>query len=154
MDDEIIMHEEDLKKICVPSFKAPKSLNNCSDLGNLKITGDIALNYEQIKIVFFEGITRHRIGKNKMMSILSVDDITSGRVKKDDAILKVQVKMDDLLTSLSIEFSKDQIEEILEIGLRNQFGSNVESVKVINFIHDLKKYELMVTFKERCGHED
>jgi len=84
-----------------------------------------------------------------MMSITSIDDITSGRGSYSDTIIKVRMKMGDLNTVVSIELSNEQLEEIVRIGLRTQFGANVESVKVISLYHGLKKYELEVTFKGR-----
>lgn len=154
MEDEIVMNDRELRRIVVPNFKPPQSLQEIESVDGLKIEGRVSLELSQIKAILFNGINGHSIGQNKMMSIISVDDITSGRESYDDIIVKVRMKMGDLLTVLSVELSKDQIEEILKIGLRCQFGSNIESVRVVSFYHSLKKYDLEVVFKERCGYED
>jgi len=149
MDDEIVMNDKDLSQICVPSFSPPCSLNDDASVEPLMITGLVNADEELMKWLLFNGISTHAIGQNKMMSITSIDDITSGRGSYSDTIIKVRMKMGDLNTVVSIELSNEQLEEIVRIGLRTQFGANVESVKVISLYHGLKKYELEVTFARR-----
>ena len=152
MEDEIVMIEKDLARIFVPGFMPPVSLMSSADLEVTKplmITGIVNADEELMKWLLFNGISTHAIGQNKMMSITSIDDITSGRGSYSDTIIKVRMKMGELNTIVSIELSNEQLEEIIKIGLRTQFGANVESVKVISLYHGLKKYELEVTFKGR-----
>ena len=152
MEDEIVMIEKDLARIFVPGFMPPVSLMSSADLEVTKplmITGIVNADEELMKWLLFNGISSHAIGQNKMMSITSIDDITSGRGSYSDTILKVKMQMGDLKTVVSIELSNEQLEEIIKIGLRTQFGANVESVKVISLYHGLKKYELEVTFAGR-----
>lgn len=152
MEDEIVMIEKDLARIFVPGFMPPVSLMSSADLEVTKplmITGIVNADEELMKWLLFNGISSHAIGQNKMMSITSIDDITSGRGSYSDTILKVKMQMGDLKTVVSIELSNEQLEEIIKIGLRTHFGANVESVKVISLYHGLKKYELEVTFAGR-----
>lgn len=150
MDDEIVMNDNDLSQICVPSFSPPCSLNDdAASVEPIMITGLVNADEELMKWMLFIGIGSHAIGQNKMMTITSIDDITSGRGAYSDTIIKVKMQMGDLKTVVSIELTNEQLEEIIKIGLRTQFGPNVESVKVISLYHGLKKYELEVTFKGR-----
>jgi hypothetical protein len=152
MDDEIAMVEKDLANIFVPGFMPPVSLMSSGDKDSVKplmITGLVDADEELMKWLLFNGISSHAIGQNKMMSITSIDDITSGRGSYSDTILKVKMQMGNLKTVVSIELSNEQLEEIIKIGLRTQFGANVEAVKVISLYHGLKKYELEVTFVGR-----
>jgi hypothetical protein len=154
MDDEIVMIEKDLARIFVPGFMPPISLMSSGDFDikpvePLMITGLVNADEELMKWLLFNGISSHAIGQNKMMTIISIDDITSGRGSYSDTILKVKMQMGDLKTVVSIELSNEQLEEIIKIGLRTHFGANVEAVKVISLYHGLKKYELEVTFKGR-----
>ena len=149
MEDEITMIDQELMKIVAPSFSPPCSLNDDASVEPLTITGVVNADEQLLKFLLFNGISTHAIGQNKMMSITSIDDITSGRGSYSDTIIKVRMKMGDLNTVVSIELSNEQLEEIVRIGLRTQFGANVESVKVISLYHGLKKYELEVTFKGR-----
>jgi hypothetical protein len=149
MEDEIVMNDKQLQGICVPSFSPPCSLNDDVSVEPLTITGVVDADEQLLKFLLFNGISTHAIGQNKMMSITSIDDITSGRGSYSDTIIKVRMKMGDLNTVVSIELSNEQLEEIVKIGLRTQFGANVESVRVISLYHGLKKYELEVTFKGR-----
>ena len=150
MEDEITMIDRELRQIIVPSFSPPCSLNDdAASVKPLMITGLVNADEELMKWLLFNGISSHAIGQNKMMTIISIDDITSGRGSYSDTILKVKMQMGDLKTVVSIELSNEQLEEIIKIGLRTQFGANVESVKVISLYHGLKKYELEVTFKGR-----
>lgn len=150
MEDEIVMNDKELSQICVPSFRPPCSLNDDAEtVKPLMITGLVNADEELMKWLLFNGISSHAIGQNKMMTITSIDDITSGRIDFYDTIIKVQMQMGDLKTVVSIELSNEQLEEIIKIGLRTHFGSNVESVKVVSLYHGLKKYELEVTFAGR-----
>jgi len=156
MDDEITMIDRELRQIVVPSFSPPVSLMSSGDFDiqpvkPLMITGLVDADEELMKWLLFNGIMSHAIGKNSMMSITSIDDITSGRglYTGSDAILKVGMKMGNINTVVSIELSNEQLEEIIKIGLRTQFGANVEAVKVISLYHGLKKYEFEVTFVGR-----
>lgn len=150
MDDEIVMNDKDLSQICVPSFSPPCSLNDdAAPVKPLTIKGLVNADEDLMKWLLFIGISSHAIGQNKMMTITSIDDIQSGRIDFYDTIIKVQMQMGDLKTVVSIELSNEQLEEIIKIGLRNHFGSNIEAVKVISLYHGLKKYELEVTFKGR-----
>lgn len=150
MDDEIVMNDKDLSQIVVPSFSPPFNLNDdAKSVEPLMITGLVNADEELMKWLLFNGISTHAIGQNKMMFITSIDDITSGRGSYSDTIIKVRMKMGELNTIVSIELSNEQLEEIVRIGLRTQFGANVESVKVISLYHGLKKYDLEVTFKGR-----
>lgn len=148
MEDEIVMNDKQLQGICVPSFSPPCSLNDDAEFVEpLTITGVVNADEELMKWLLFNGISSHAIGQNKMMTITSIDDITSGRGSYSDTILKVKMQMGDLKTVVSIELSNEQLEEILKIGLRNHFGSVVKEVKVVTLYHGLKKYELEVVFE-------
>jgi hypothetical protein len=150
MEDEITMIDRELMKIVAPSFSPPCSLNDdAAYVEPLMITGLVNADEELMKWLLFNGISTHAIGQNKMMSITSIDDITSGRGSYSNTIIKVKMQMGDLKTVVSIELSNEQLEEIIKIGLRTQFGPNVEAVKVVTLYHGLKKYELEVTFKGR-----
>jgi len=149
MEDEIVMNDKQLQGICVPSFSPPCSLNDDVSVEPLTITGVVDADEQLLKFLLFNGISTHAIGQNKMMSISSIDDSSSGRGSYFDTSIKLRMKMGDLNTVVSIELSNEQLEEIVKIGLRTQFGANVESVRVISLYHGLKKYELEVTFKGR-----
>ena len=149
MDDEITMIEQELQNIVAPSFSPPCSLNDDASVEPLTIKGLVNADEDLMKWLLFIGISSHAIGQNKMMTITSIDDIQSGRIDFYDTIIKVQMQMGDLKTVVSIELSNEQLEEIIKIGLRNHFGSNIEAVKVVSLYHGLKKYELEVTFKGR-----
>lgn len=150
MEDEIVMNDRQLRQIVAPSFSPP---NNLSDpdvyVEPLIITSEINADDRLMKNILFIGINGHPLGQNKMMNIISVDDISSGRISWDEVIVRVQMEMGDIKTVLSIELSKEQLQEILKIGLRTQFGSSVDSVRVISMYHSLRKYDLEVTFKGR-----
>ena len=150
MEDEITMIDRELRQIVVPSFSPPSSLSEDNVyVEQLTITSEIDADDRLMKSLVFSGINGHPLGQNKMMNIVSVDDISSGRTTYDDVIVRVQMQMGDMKTVVSIELSKEQLQEILKIGLRFQFGPSVEEVKVVSMYHGLKKYDLEVTFKGR-----
>ena len=150
MDDEITMIDRELRQIVAPSFSPPCNLSeDIASVQPLTIKGLVNADEELMKYLLFIGISSHAIGQNKMMSITAIDDITSGRGSYSDTIIKVKMQMGDLKTVVSIELSNDQLEEIIKVGLRSQFGSNVEEVKVVSLYHGLKKFEFEVTFKGR-----
>lgn len=150
MEDEIVMSERQLRQIVVPTFSTPSELEDDAELKELlTITSDINADDRLIKALIFTGFNGHPLQQNKMMNIISVDDISCGRISWDEVIVRVQMEMGDIKTVLSIELSKEQLQEILKIGLRSQFGPSVDSVKVVSMYHSLKKYDLEVTFKGR-----
>ena len=150
MEDEITMIDRELRQIVAPSFSPPSSLSEDNVyVEQLTITSEINADDRLMKSLVFIGINGHALGQSKMMNIICVDDISSGRISYDDAIIRVQMEMGDIKTVVSIELSREQIQEILKIGLRSQFGPSVEAVKVISMYHSLKKYDLEVTFKGR-----
>lgn len=150
MEDEITMIDRELQSIVAPSFSPPSSLlEDNVYVEQLVITSEINADDCLMKSLVFIGINGHPLGQNKMMNIISVDDITCGRVSYDEVIVRVQMEMGDIKTVLSIELSKEQLQEILKIGLRTQFGPSVDSVKMVSMYHSLKKYEIEVTFKGR-----
>jgi predicted transcriptional regulator len=115
----------------------------------LTLTSEINADDALMRRLVFIGINGHALGQSNMMTIISVDDIGYGRLSHDDSIIRVKMEMGDLKTVLSIELSKEQLQEILKIGLRSQFGPNVDSVRVVSMYHSLKKYDLEVTFVGR-----
>ena len=150
MDDEITMIEQELQNIVVPSFSPPCNLSeDIAPMELLTITSEINADDRLMKNLVFIGIVGHPLGQNKMMNIISVDDISCGRVSYNEVIVRVRMEMGDIKTVLSIELSKEQLQEILKIGLRTQFGPSVDSVKMGSMYHSLKKYEIEVTFKGR-----
>jgi hypothetical protein len=60
------------------------------------------------------------------------------------------MSMGDLNTSVSIEVTKAQLEQVLKLGMQVQFGSMINDVKILSMSHYDGLFDLGISIKGKA----
>lgn len=142
MEDEIVMTENQLKAICVPRYQMPEELTDESE----EIRAVFHLSWPQVSKFAEKGMAAIPEGRNPMMKITKISSLTSGRTY-GESIIRAEMSMGNLNTSVSIEVSKIQLEQIIKLGMQVQFGAMVNDVKILSMSHYDGLFDLGISIK-------
>lgn len=139
MDEELMLSERELMSISVPSFGVPDVLKQSA----------IRFSWESVNFnsIVLSGISAIPAGSNPMVEITNVHSVMFFR--GESFVLKVDMKMNELKSSASIEVTQKQLESIVKKALAVQYGDFIVDTKLIKLDHATNVFCFEVIFKER-----
>lgn len=139
MDEELMLSERELMSISVPSFGVPDVLRQST----IRFSWESA-NFNSIVL---SGISAIPAGSNPMVEITNVHSVMFYR--GENFVLKVDMRMNELKSSASIEVTQKQLEQIVKKALSVQYGDFIVDTKLIKLDHNANVFCFEVIFKER-----
>lgn len=139
MDEDLMLSEKELMSISVPSFGVPDVLKQ----NTIRFSWE-STNFNSIVL---SGISAIPAGSNPMVEIINVHSVMFYR--GENFVIKVDMKMNELRSSASIEVTQKQLESIVKKALAVQYGDFIVDTKLIKLDHSTNVFCFEVIFKER-----
>lgn len=139
MDEDLMLSEKELMSISVPSFNVPDVLKQSI----------IRFSWESVNFnsIVLSGISAIPAGSNPMVEITNVHSVMFYR--GENFVIKVDMRMNELKSSASIEVTQKQLESIVKKALSVQYGDFIVDTKLIKLDHNANVFCFEVVFKER-----